>query len=342
MDNCISFPSTVALELTYRCNHSCVFCSCPWYCNTNQYPVQQELTTREWLRAIGILYQSGIDSFSVSGGEALLKEGVIDILRCIREQGEERGLHNEIVLISNGRAMTHGFLQVFKDLDIHLSMSLPGYDTFQYHTGVDNADGVLYWFKEAKDMGLSTTLNVTATKKNLYELFRTISLGVINGAGDILLNRFLPGGRGLAHQKELLLSPEEVNVALKTAEEVLAYSGKYGSVGTEIAYCAIRESGTYKHLNIGYRCAAARGFFVVDPAGQIRVCNHSPRVVGNIFAQPMISDADYWNLFAQSRHTPNMCKTCSKQCFCDCGCREVANILTGSPTSPDTTLFPLQ
>ena len=24
-------PSTAVLELTYRCNHECIFCSCPWY-----------------------------------------------------------------------------------------------------------------------------------------------------------------------------------------------------------------------------------------------------------------------------------------------------------------------
>lgn len=336
----LSLPRTVAIELTYQCNHACVFCSCPWYFSGNKYPLKPELSTQQWFTAIDILYQIGIDTFSISGGEALLKEGLLDILAHIREQGRRRGLHNEIVLISNGRAMTHGFLQAFKELDIHLSMSLPGYESFKYHTGVDNADGVLYWFKQAQRMGLSTTLNVTATKRNLYELFRTIALGIINGAGDVLLNRFLPGGRGLEHQKELLLSVEEMNEAIGIAEEVLSHSDKYGSVGTEIAYCSIKEPERFKHLNIGYRCAAARGFFVVDPAGQIRVCNHSPKVVGNIFAQPIITDVVYWNLFAKSSLSPVMCKSCSKQSFCDCGCREVASILNGSPSAPDITLFP--
>lgn len=333
-------PQTVALELTYRCNHSCLFCSCPWYYKNNRYPVQNELTTQEWFRAIDILYENGIDTFSVSGGEALLKEGLLDILEYIRDKGMERGLNNEIVLISNGRVMNHRFLRAFKELNVHLSMSLPGYETFQYHTGVDNADGVLFWFNEAKAMGLSTTLNVTATHKNLYELFKTIALGIINGASDILVNRFLPGGRGLEHQKEFMLSPDEVNEMLNTAEEVLQHSGKYGSVGTEIAYCAVKEPESYKHLNIGYRCAAARGFFVIDPAGQIRVCNHSPKIVGNIFSSPIISDTEYWNIYAKSKHSPAMCKSCSKQCFCDCGCREVANILCNNTSAPDITLFP--
>ena len=333
-------PRTVALELTYRCNHNCIFCSCPWYYENNKYPVQEELTIKDWYRAIDILYDNGVDTFSVSGGEVLLKDGFGDILRYIRETGEKRGYHNEIVLISNGRSMNIAYLELFKELDIHLSMSLPGYETFKEHTGVDNADGVLYWFRKAKEYGISTTLNVTVTKKNLYELFRTISLGIINGADDVLINRFLPGGRGLMHVKELSLSLSEVNEMLNITEDVLRNAKTTGFVGTEIALCAINDPSVYKQLRIGYTCAAAKGFFVVDPAGQIRVCNHSTKVVGSVFNNPIISDVDYWNTFSLSIHKPNVCKThCPFKEICDCGCREAANILCGSPSAPDITLF---
>ena len=65
------------------------------------------------------------------------------------------------------------------------------------------------------------------------------SLGLINGAHDVLLNRFLPGGRGLSYMNELKLTPRQVNEMLETTEEVLEYSNKYGNVGTEIPLCAI-------------------------------------------------------------------------------------------------------
>ena len=83
-----------------------------------------------------------------------------------------------------------------------------------------------------------------------------------------------------------------------------------------------------------------RVLFVVDPAGQIRVCNHSVMVVGNIFSTPIISDVGYWNMFSLSRHKPDVCRTrCPVKDLCDCGCREAANILCGSPAVPDITLF---
>jgi len=294
---------------------------------------------KQWKFVTEILYDKGVESFSISGGEVLLKEGFENILRFIREEGNRRGIYKPIILISNALEMRETYLGLFKELNVHLSMSLPGYETFQDHTGVDNADGVLHWFQMAKIYGIETTLNVTVTRKNYYELFQTISLGLINGAHDILLNRFLPGGRGLTYMDELSLTPEQVNGMLDTAEEVLEYANRYGNVGTEIPLCAIKDLDKYKRINIGYQCAAAKGFFVIDPSGQIRTCNHSPRVVGNVFDQPMITDVDYWNMFATSDYTPETCSKCNLSKICDCGCREVANILYGNPKEKDTSII---
>ena len=331
----ISLPKSVALELTYNCNHRCKFCSCPWYAPNSTYKKGKELTVTEWEMAIDKLYNKGVESFSISGGEVLLKDGFEEILKHIREEGNQRGLNNPIVLISNGLVMQECYMSVFKELNVHLSLSLPGYETFCYHTGVDNAKGVLHWFEVAKNYEIKATLNVTVTRKNYDELFETISLGLIHGAHDVLLNRFLPGGRGLAYRDELCLTREQVNGMLDTAEEVLTYANRYGNVGTEIPICTINDVGKYNRIHVGYQCAAAKGFFVVDPSGKIRTCNHSPRVVGHIFETPMITDADYWNMFATSDYMPESCAGCCLSKMCDCGCREVANILYGSPKAKD-------
>ncbi len=328
-------PQCAVLELTYKCNHKCKFCSCPWYTPNSNYPIGQELDLAQWKQVIRRLYDLGVQAFSISGGECLLKDSIPDILRFINEESKKRGLRKEIVLISNGLLMNEDYLQLFKLNHVHLSMSLPGIETFAEHTGVDNADGVLHWFQEAKRIGLNTTVNITVTKKNYYELFRTISLGLINGASSVLINRFLPGGRGLAYRDELALNREQLNGMLDTAEDVLTLSNRYGFVGTEIPLCAIDSPVKHKRLRYGTKCAAAKEFFVIDPAGQIRTCNHSPKVVGNIFDEEIIHDKGYWNIFANSNYHPAICQSCKSIDMCDCGCREVANILYHSPSAVD-------
>ncbi len=336
----IEFPISAVLELTYRCNHRCVFCSCPWYAPNSKYTKGEELDLEQWKQAINRLFDLGVQTFSISGGEATLKDCMPQIVEYIREESGRRIKDSvyPIVLISNGLNMKEEYLRLFKRCGVHLSMSLPGYSTFSEHTGVDNADGVLEWFRKAKEMGLMTTVNVTVTRKNIHELFETISMGLISGASLLLLNRFLPGGRGLEHMDELMLSREQVNEMLSVAEEVLSLSGRYGSVGTEVAACAIRDAGRYEHLSFGYRCGAAKSFFVIDPSGNIRTCNHSPRIVGHILKDPVIEDEAYWNLFAKSQYKPAACQGCGQISECDCGCREVANILYGNPTELDTTI----
>lgn len=335
----ISLPRSVVLELTYKCNHQCKFCSCPWYAPHGHYPCGQELNLEQWKHAIDKLYDLGVETFSISGGECLLKDCLADILLYIKEQSWKRGKPDGIVLISNGLHMNTDYLKLFKYCNVHLSMSLPGFETFKEHTGVDNAEGVLRWFQIAQEMGMNTTVNVTVTKKNYHELFETLSVGLLNGASSILINRFLPGGRGLAYQDELALTNKELNGMLDTTEEVLTLSNRYGQTGTEIPLCAIMTPKKYKHISFGTKCAAAKDFFVIDPAGQVRTCNHSPIVVGNIFDDEIITDTAYWETFANSNYHPSVCQTCKSINMCDCGCREVANILHGSPCVVDLSVY---
>ena len=220
-------PPSVVLELTYKCNHRCIFCSCPWDAPDSKYPKGKELCLDEWKVAIDKLYQIGIQTFSISGGEAILKDCMPEIVEYIHTEG----------LVSS--AKTTAIL-----------------------------------FRKAKSLGMRTTLNVTVTRKNYHELFETLSMGLVSGASSILLNRFLPGGRGLSYMKELMLTPEQINGMLDTAEEVLSLSNRYGNLGTEVAYCAIKQPKKYKRLQVGYQCAAAKGFFVIDPSGHIRTCNN--------------------------------------------------------------------
>lgn len=336
----IHLPQSVVLELTYKCNHTCKFCSCPWYAPKSTYIQNEELTISQWKDVINRLYFNGVTRFSLTGGEFLLKDGWQEIIQHIRSVGTTYGYNNPIVVISNGKNMKTEYLQFFKEMNVHLSMSLPGYKTFALHTGVDNADGVLGWFEKAKQLGVKTTANITVTNLNYSELFETISLALLNGADDILLNRFLPGGRGLQHIEELKLSKEQVVGMLNEAEEILELSNKQGTVGTEIPKCIFSNAKeNFPHISIGYQCAAAKGFFVIDPSGQVRVCNHSPQVIGNVFSDNFIDDTTYWTRFAERDYMPQKCVRCNNKSECDCGCREVAHILDNDIAEADYSII---
>ena len=334
-------PKSAVLELTYLCNHRCLFCSCPWEDTTGaeQYDRGAELSTEQWKQALSVLEAHGVEQVSISGGEALMKEGLVDLLQYIRKN-TNLNADSEIVLISNARLMDEVFLSAFKKYRVHLSLSLPGLETFEKLTGVDNADGVLYWLNRAHEEGIETTCNVIVTKLNHFELYETLANGLLAGADTLLVNRFLAGGRGIANSDILSINNKELNETLDIAEGVLTKANRLGSIGTEIPLCVIEKGENhYKKLTVGSICAAGKEFFVIDPSGLIRVCNHSPHIVGHIFDNEFVTDRGYWNRFVYRGYIPVSCTMCEDVSYCDCGCRETASIVYGSLSEKDPCMM---
>ncbi|MBI5218380.1 MAG: radical SAM protein [Bacteroidia bacterium] len=339
-------PATCVFEMTYRCNHKCLFCSCPWEAENNGFKKHKELSPEEWKSVISKLSGMGIMNIAFSGGEPLLKENITDIIRfasaCKSEHIET--INGELVsefkpfklyLLSNGLLMSHEIINLCKELNIHLSMSLPGFDTFEQHTKKDNSNKILYWFGEAKKAGLSTTVNITVTRKNIHELYETLAEALIAGADTLLMNRFLPGGRGIKYANELMLSKEQVVEMLDIAEDVLRKANRTGSVGTELPKCIIDKNKEYKKLTIGTRCSAGLDFFVIGPSGHVRACNHSPVELCHFSEIENLKNHPYWKTFVMKDYKPAMCKDCELLYDCDGGCREAAHIVSGDVCSPD-------
>ena len=77
------------------------------------------------------------------------------------------GLH----LISNGKATTGDDLRFLAEHGVHLMLSLPGIESYAEHTGGGDPDRVLALFEDAARIGLSTTVGVTITRRNLHETY---------------------------------------------------------------------------------------------------------------------------------------------------------------------------
>lgn len=333
-------PATAVLEMTYRCNHACLFCSCPWFSPRGDYDVRPELTTEEWKGLIARLCEMGCFNLAFTGGEPLLKEGIAEIIefaagcktrRIETENGSlvERNGPPNLFLLSNGKIMSQAIISLCARHNIHLSMSLPGLSTFAAHNQVGTEpDAILNWFRAARETNVVTTVGITVTRLNIHELYETIAEALLAGADTILMNRFLPGGRGLSHSDELSLDRDDITTMLDTAETVLQIANRTGSVGTELPLCLI-DKKRYKHLTLGTRCSAAKSFFVIDPSGYSRVCNHSPVRLNHCTDLDSLKSHPYWKTFVFREYLPGECSSCELTDQCDGGCREAAHITRG-------------
>jgi radical SAM protein with 4Fe4S-binding SPASM domain len=340
-------PATAVLEMTYECNHKCLFCSCPWYADASF--IMPEMSISEWKELIKLYAENGVVSFAFTGGEPLLKESLYYLLRYTASQqahhietvdGELKSWFAppEIYLLSNGKLVDEETLRLCAELKINLSISMPGLKTFAAHTrGGSPVENVLDIFSRAKELGIYTTAGITVTAENFNELYETIAAALIAGSDNILLNRFMPGGRGLQNRKLELTSEQTVEMA-KIAEEVLALAKRTGSIGTEIPRCLI-DPADYEYLKVGTQCSAGRDFFVIGPSGYIRVCNHSEHRLLYWRDYDELRHNPYWDSFVFKTWMPDACCGCDLIGECDGGCREAANVCYGSLNAPDPLLY---
>jgi len=228
-------------------------------------------------------------------------------------------------------------LELFARHEVHLSLSLPGLTTYREHTGNGSPENVLEWFRRAKDAGVMTTVNIAVTRRNLGELYEAIAEALLAGADTLLMNRFMPGGRGLSHADDLSLSREQIVQMLDTAEDVLKTGNRNGHVGTELPRCLVDPS-SYERLQVGTRCSAATGFFVIGPSGYVRVCNHSEVRLCHVDDLESLKRHPYWRRFALKDYLPPACSGCPAASACDGGCREAAHIVGGEADSIDPLL----
>jgi radical SAM protein with 4Fe4S-binding SPASM domain len=333
------------LEMTYVCNHRCVFCSCPWFAPGRTFPILAEKSIDWWKGTLARLAAMGVYHFAFTGGEPLCKPGIASLLEYAAglvatrlvtrdEQLVEETSPVSLTLLSNGKLLDGPILDLCARHGIAVGISLPGLATFPYHTGGEDPVVVLRAFAETRARKITTHVGITVTRKNLHELYETMAEALLAGADSVLLNRFMPGGRGLGHVEDLRLSPAGIVEMLRTAEQVLSEANRQGHLGTEIPMCLV-DGLSFPHLTVGFQCAAASEFFAIDPSGFLRVCNHSPLRLGSFDEVDAIAQHPEWRRFALKDYMPADCTGCHAIGECHAGCREAARIVNGSPDAVD-------
>jgi cyclic pyranopterin phosphate synthase len=143
------------VSVTDRCNYRCV------YCRTGNDGAQySELPHADYLRMIRIMVSLGIEKIRLTGGEPLLRDGLVDLVREIARLPLAFGAAEErldIAITTNGHLLA-GLAQPLKDAGlsrITVSMDAVDAETFTAITRVPRSfDRVLGGIRAAAAAGL--------------------------------------------------------------------------------------------------------------------------------------------------------------------------------------------
>ena len=149
------------VSVTDRCNYRCVYCR-----TGNEGAVYEELAIAEYLRMIRVFVSLGIEKVRLTGGEPLLRRGLLEL---VQELGQTRtafdaageptseGASLDVALTTNGHLLA-GLAQPLKDAGltrVTVSMDAVDAETFTAITRVPRSfDKVLAGVRAANVAGL--------------------------------------------------------------------------------------------------------------------------------------------------------------------------------------------
>lgn len=328
---------SILFECTWRCNQACRFCYNAWQAPDSTLRVRPEPSTRQTERVLAeVVRQTGCRQIAFTGGEPTLRRDLVDLVAFARRSGAT------VSLLSNGsdldvqhardlRRVGLGLVQLtFCGLSAVTHDALCGAGTFARTFAAIDA---------VRSAGLKLGLTFVATRENLAEVPRFVELAGRLRQKKFLLNRFNPGGRGLTGETDLLPTLAELRSLLKAADAAAARVGVTPFLAVPIMPCLVRATD-YPHLRLAQGCSAGtdKAYYTVDAWGDVRFCNHTPTILGNLLKTPFeqLAASPELKRFRDTR--PPFCEPCPGWARCRGGCRAAAEQVTGAWSAEDPLL----
>jgi len=179
------------IAITDHCNYKCVYCR-----TGNEGAIYGDLPFADYLRMARIFAGLGIQKIRLTGGEPLLRKGIVDFVRDLSRLRTPDGDPLELALTTNGHLLA-GLAQPLKDAGLRrvtVSMDAVEPDRFARITRVPNGyESVLAGIRAAKRAGLDP-VKVNCVLLRGFNEDQIIPFGMFAREEDVVLRfiEFMP------------------------------------------------------------------------------------------------------------------------------------------------------
>ena len=304
--------TNVYFELTPTCNNNCAGCGNVFVSDKPSRKTDTDnagLSLSQWHTLIEKL-PSHLTHVNITGGEPTLSPYFDEFIRMI----DKKGL--SFTLFTNAR-----WNKPQEILNILLSskglkgllISLHGKDAFT-HEAFTQAKGSfehsLENIKLAASHGIPVTLSTIINRYNYSQVRSVYDLANRMGINRLVFSRYV----GL-YDDECAPTDEQLKQALTDIESI-QNTGAAIKLSVTIPQCFYPSSSR--------GCGAGRSYVTVDPWGNVRPCNHSPLILGNLLDTSLDAMIDSEPLKTWHNLVSSQCKQCSEFALCGGGCKAEA------------------
>ena len=326
----------IVFELTEACNQCCRFCYNYWRDGSTPIAPPEPRMARRTLRKL--LSQASVGTVSFSGGEPMLLRNIHDLALAARF----KGCH--VNVLTNGTLLTPDALANLVSLGvgaIQIPILSADASVHEYLTQLPGswakATDALRRVAAVMPKGAFAVLVVTAV--NAPGVPQTLRMIREMGVRNVMVNRFNIGGMGIRHCKELVLDAPTLKKAFADVE---AFACEYPDMRFVSGVCTplcLMDVNPYPHVQFSW-CSTdfSRRPVAVNYKGEVRFCNHSPHVIGNIWERPIGEILTDPATVERYSVVPERCSGCPKLSRCNGGCRAASEQVYGSFAEADPVI----
>ncbi len=268
---------------------------------------------------------ANVSNITITGGEPFLHDRFAEIILFCRMKNKE------VTIISNGNSVNKEDYKTMIDLGVGL-FEFPFHsihaDAHDYLTGVKESwEKSLQSIKDVISLGGKVVPVIVITKYNYDHVNDTIMYLNDLGLKRIMLNRFNIGGKGISENSNLKNDLQNLRNVYKKADRLASEYKISLSSNVCTPFCVLDP---HDYPNIRFSSCSINVFkrpLTLEQNGNLRVCNHSPIVFGNIFKDNLndILSSDYIKQWGDV--VPDYCSNCNKYKICLGGCRAASEQL---------------
>lgn len=303
--NIPSVPHLVHIETTYACNQNCRFCYNP---NRN---MKIDLNIID--KIVKSIYESWVPHVYLIGGEPSLLG-----TKKLNEYINFLSQRSSVTIVTNGQLYLDGLSKKLACIGIPVHGLQNEHDFLAGKQGsFRNAFNSIEKYIQA---GFDVRCIPVLTKINFHQMYEVIKLAKQIGMESIFIDRYEDGGIGSIRSSELKPSLEQFRIALGQMIKARDDFDIPVGWGTAIPFC-LDERLLTEHMSAD--CGAGITFCAISPKGELRLCNQSELVYGNILKEKI---EKIWHKaeleeFRNLSWVEKPCTACSVLSECMCGCK---------------------
>ncbi|MBO3797828.1 MAG: GTP 3',8-cyclase MoaA [Thermoproteota archaeon] len=209
------------ISVTENCNLNCFFCHREW----NPPPSSGSMTLNEVRKIVEVASSIGVESVKITGGEPLMREDIVNMVKAISP------LVREVSLVTNGILLEEYAADLKSAGLARVNVNLPSLDSSKYSwiTGGGDVSRVFNGVNAALEAGLNPVkINMVILKgvneEDVEEMLDYA--GSIGAVLQLIELQPIPGGEKVFQEFHVSLEAIEKSISSKSARKTVNKTGQ--------------------------------------------------------------------------------------------------------------------